>query len=55
MTVFATAGFGDITPRAEPARLIMTIQMIVDVIAVGVVARAILGATQVAARGRARP
>ncbi|MFR9805419.1 potassium channel family protein [Pseudonocardia sp. RS010] len=46
VTVFATVGFGDITPVSEPARIVVTIQMITGLLAVGVVARLLLGAVQ---------
>jgi voltage-gated potassium channel len=51
VTVFATVGFGDITPKTEAARLIVTGQMMTDLIILGLGARVILGAVQ---RGRQR-
>ena len=51
VTVFATVGFGDITPKTEAARLIVTGQMVTDLIILGLGARVILGAVQ---RGRQR-
>jgi len=51
VTVFATVGFGDITAKTETARLLVTGQMIVDLIILGIGARVILGAIQ---RGRQR-
>lgn len=54
LTVFATVGFGDITPRTELARLIVMLQMIVDLIAVGVIAKAIFGAVEVSVHRRSR-
>ncbi|MCE3553287.1 potassium channel family protein [Pseudonocardia sp. RS11V-5] len=45
-TVFATVGFGDITPVTQAARIIVTIQMITGLVAVGVVAKLLLGAVQ---------
>jgi len=44
VTVFATVGFGDITANAEAARLLVTGQMILDLIIIGVGARVIVGA-----------
>jgi voltage-gated potassium channel len=46
VTVFATVGFGDITATAETARLLVTGQMIIDLIILGIGARVILGAVQ---------
>jgi len=51
VTVFATVGFGDIAPVAAAARVVVTIQMVADLILLGVVLRAILTAVE---RGRAR-
>ena len=51
MTVFATVGFGDITAKTEAARLVVTGQMIVDLVIIGLGARIILGAVT---RGRQR-
>jgi voltage-gated potassium channel len=52
VTVFATVGFGDITPRAEIARIAAMTQMIVGLIAVGVVAKALFGAARLSAERR---
>jgi voltage-gated potassium channel len=51
VTVFATVGFGDITPKTELARLVVTGQMIVDLMILGLGVRIILGAVT---RGRQR-
>ena len=51
VTVFATVGFGDITATAAVARLVVTGQMIIDLIILGLGARVILGAVS---RGRQR-
>jgi hypothetical protein len=48
VTVFSTVGFGDITPKTDVARLVVTVQMLADLAVVAVVIRLILGA---AARG----
>ena len=53
VTVFATVGFGDITARTEAARIVTTVQMVADVILVGVAARVVLGAVRVGLRRRA--
>jgi hypothetical protein len=52
VTVFATVGFGDITPVSELARVLVTIQMLVGLVAVGLIAKLVLGAVQVAVARR---
>jgi voltage-gated potassium channel len=52
VTVFATVGFGDIVPRSEVARIVTMTQMMMGLIAVGLVAKIVLGAVQVAVRRR---
>jgi hypothetical protein len=49
VTVFATVGFGDITAKTEAARLVVTGQMIVDLVTIGVAVKVIVGAVK---RGR---
>ena len=44
VTVFATVGFGDITAKTEAARLVVTAQMIADLLVLGLGIRVILGA-----------
>ena len=51
VTVFATVGFGDIAPVSEPARILVTIQMIGDLLVLGLVVRSMLEAVR---RGRSR-
>jgi hypothetical protein len=51
VTVFATVGFGDITPRTDPARLVVMAQMMLDLVVLAVVVRLIFGA----ARGAVGP
>jgi voltage-gated potassium channel len=46
MTVFSTVGFGDISARAEHARLVVTAQMLLDLIVLGVGVKIILGTAQ---------
>jgi hypothetical protein len=48
VTTFATVGYGDITPRTELARVVVTVQMLVGLVAVGVIAKLVLGAVRVA-------
>jgi voltage-gated potassium channel len=44
VTVFATVGFGDITAVSETARVLVTLQMIGDLVLIGLVIRAFLAA-----------
>lgn len=53
VTVFATVGFGDIAPVSVVARVVTTIQMVVNLVAVGVVAKLLLGAADLAVQRRA--
>ena len=46
VTVFSTVGFGDITPTTHVARLLVTGQMIADIVIIGVALKAIVGAVQ---------
>lgn len=50
VTTFASVGFGDITPVSQTARIVVMIQMIGDLILLGFVAHAIVGAVQVGIR-----
>ena len=52
VTVFATVGFGDISPVSQAARLLVIAQMILDLLVLGLGIRVFLGAVQ---RGRERP
>jgi Ion channel len=51
VTVFSTVGFGDITAKTEAARLVVTGQMIADLVILGLAIKAIVGAVR---RGRQR-
>jgi len=51
VTVFATVGFGDITARSEPARVLVTVQMMLDLVVLGLGIRLFVGAVE---RGRRR-
>lgn len=46
VTVFATVGFGDITPVTQAARILVTLQMIGDLVVLGLLVRAVFGAVQ---------
>jgi voltage-gated potassium channel len=54
-TVFSTVGFGDISPHSQSARLVVTGQMAIDLVVVGIGARIILGAVQVARQRKTTP
>jgi voltage-gated potassium channel len=51
VTTFSTVGFGDITAVSESARLVVTAQMILDLLLLGLGIRVFIGAVQ---RGRQR-
>jgi voltage-gated potassium channel len=51
ITVFATVGFGDIAPVTDAARITTMVQMVGDLLVVGVVLRVMLGAVK---QGRER-
>lgn len=55
ITVFATVGFGDISAVSQPARLAVTVQMVVDLLVIGIGLRVFLGAVRVARGRSARP
>ena len=43
-TVFTTVGFGDITAKGQGARVLVTIQMMLDLVVVGLVVRLVVTA-----------
>jgi voltage-gated potassium channel len=51
VTTFATVGFGDITPKSQGTRALVTFQMFLDLLVLGVGLRLIVAAVQ---RGRGR-
>jgi hypothetical protein len=53
MTVFSTVGFGDITPVSEGARVATMVQMVGDLLVVGLVLRVMLGAVRAGRERRA--
>jgi voltage-gated potassium channel len=53
MTVFSTVGFGDITPVSETARVLVMVQMLADLIYVGLLVRALVEAARLGAERRA--
>lgn len=46
ITVLSTVGFGDITPETDPARVVVSTQMLLGLVLIGVVVRAFLAAAQ---------
>jgi voltage-gated potassium channel len=46
VTVFSTVGFGDITPVSQGARLVVTAQMLLDLLVLGLGIRVFVGAVQ---------
>jgi len=54
ITTFATVGFGDITAVSQLTRGLVALQMVLGLLLVGVIARVVLGAVQMA-RGRQGP
>jgi voltage-gated potassium channel len=52
VTVLATVGFGDIAARTDAARIAVTVQMIVDLLIIGVLVKVILGASRIAVERR---
>jgi voltage-gated potassium channel len=52
ITVFATVGFGDIAPVSGVARILVSFQMLLDLVVFGVVAKVVLGAVQVGLQRR---
>jgi voltage-gated potassium channel len=52
VTIFATVGFGDISAKTETARLVVTTQMLLDLVVLGLGIQVILGAVK---RGKADP
>jgi heme/copper-type cytochrome/quinol oxidase subunit 2 len=52
VTIFATVGFGDISAQTETARLVVTVQMLLDLVVLGLGIQVIVGAVK---RGKADP
>jgi voltage-gated potassium channel len=51
-TIFTTVGFGDITAKSETARLIVTLQMMLDLVALGLAVRLVLNAIKLGQQRR---
>ncbi len=52
-TVFTTVGFGDITAKTQAARLVVTSQMFLDLVILGLVGRLIVNAIKIGQRRHA--
>jgi Ion channel len=46
VTVFSTEGFGDITAKSQAARLVVTAQMVTDLVVLGLVIKVIVSAVR---------
>lgn len=46
ITIFSTVGFGDITPRTDGARLLASVQMLLDLAIIGIVVRLLFSAAK---------
>ena len=55
VTTFSTVGYGDITPVSQTARLVVTAQMILDLLALGLGIRVFIGAVQLARQAHPDP
>jgi voltage-gated potassium channel len=53
ITVFSTVGFGDITPKTDLARVATMVQMLGDLLAVGLVLHVMVGAVKAGMQRRA--
>ncbi|TIC87741.1 two pore domain potassium channel family protein [Nocardioides sp. GY 10113] len=46
VTVFSTVGFGDITPETDLARIVVAVQMLLDLVLIGVIVRTFVSAAK---------
>ena len=46
ITVFSTVGFGDITPETGGGRIIVSIQMLLDLVVIGAVVKLLVSAAK---------
>ena len=53
ITVFSTVGFGDITPEGDLARIVVSIQMVLDLVVIGAVVRLLTTAAKTGRRDSA--
>jgi hypothetical protein len=55
VTTFATVGFGDIVPLNDSARIAVTVQMLLDLIVLGVVLKLLVGVVRVSRQRATAP
>ncbi|GAA2796010.1 potassium channel family protein [Kitasatospora sp. CM 4170] len=55
VTVFSTVGFGDITAHSQAARLVVTGQMVADLVVFGLALKVIVGAVRRSRKRRSTP
>jgi voltage-gated potassium channel len=55
ITIFSTVGFGDITPRTDAVRLLVSAQMLLDLAIIGVVVRLLFSAAKSRISSQAPP
>ena len=55
VTTFSTVGYGDITATSQTARVVVTVQMLLDLLALGLGIRVFVGAVQRARQSSAPP
>jgi voltage-gated potassium channel len=46
ITIFSTVGFGDITPKTDTARVLVSVQMLLDLVIIGAAVRLIFSAAR---------
>ena len=51
VTVFSTVGFGDITPESDLARLVVSLQMLLDLVVIGAVVKVLTTAAKTGLAG----
>ena len=51
-TIFTTVGFGDITAKSQAARVVVTLQMFLDLVILGLVARLVVNAVSIGKQRR---
>ncbi|MGC5166439.1 potassium channel family protein [Luteimicrobium sp. DT211] len=54
-TVFATVGFGDITPHDHLGQIVVTVQMLLDLVLIGLVVRVLIAAARMGHQRRGDP